>query len=765
MRVFFKVNRAVFPVWVALLLLSCSGPAGDRPNVVLITLDTTRSDFLSCYGSELVQTPHIDSVAHHGVLFTRAHTTVPLTLPAHSSIMTGLYPPGHGVRNNGSYRLSDSIPSMAGVATAEGYSTCAVIGAFVLHSQFGIGNGFQIYDDNISGEGESQPGFEYLERTADVVTDAAISHVREMGSSPYLLWVHYFDPHSPYQPPEPYAGRYPTDPYGGEIAYVDACIGRLLGELNKLSGGKRSTITIIVGDHGEDLGDHGEMTHGAFLYESTTHVPFIISCPEKIPRGYRCEAPVSIVDVFPTVLDLLGIDTGKLTIQGKSLTGIIGAGKPDQRPLYLETRFPFESMGWSPLEGVMLGDWKYIRAPTEELYNVRDDPEERTNLFPGESEISGQLAAVLDSIESDLSNGAQSSRVEVDRETRDKLERLGYITADEGIVPDLKDPKEMISHEAVKGKGSYYFRRGEFERAVRAFTESLELDPTNVTLMNYRGLALYSLGKTGEAIEQWRKGAELRPGNLDIHLNLGMAYLVTGQLDSALESYEQVLEINPFYVKALIGKGKVLKLQSDSDDALSNFEKAVRIDPMSHEARYWLGITLKDRGKLDAALEELDHALSLKSGMIRARRIKAQILIELGKFGEAVAILDELTLQQPARSDLLLELGQALELDERPDESLAAYRKAAAIDSNSFMAHNNIGSLLDRLGKTAEAERELRTALELNDQFPHAYYNLGNLLLREGRKEEARRAFTKFLELWSQDDETKARVLETLESM
>jgi arylsulfatase A-like enzyme/Flp pilus assembly protein TadD len=758
------VMKATILTAVLCLLLSCGGYKEDKPNIILITLDTTRWDYLSCYGSDQVSTPGIDSVASSGVLFAHAETTVPVTLPAHASIMTGLYPLGHGVRNNGRYRLSDTLPSLATILSSNGYMTGAVLGSFVLHSQFGLNTGFQVYDDNMTAEAAAKPGFDDVERIADDVTDAAISFVEGAESNPYFLWVHYFDPHNPYQPPEPFAGKYADNLYAGEIAYMDSCIDRLLGELGRKSENK-TILTIIVGDHGEDLGDHGEMSHGAFLYESTMRVPLIMSYPKKLSGGQTFEEIVSVVDILPTVLDLLDIDSKGLDLHGESLFEITTKEVTHNRPIYIETMFPFESMGWSPLEGVVLRDWKYIRAPVEELYNITDNPAEDVNLIKSEEELAERMEAILDSLNQEHSTEYQSSSFGADKETIEKLEKLGYVTSSRKAMANLKDPKKMISPEGPKGKGIFYYHRGEFEKAVEAFSESLEDDPTNAALMNYRGLALFSMGRTKEAIRQWEKTVELRPGDLDVHLNIGMAYLTLVEADSALESYEQVLAINPFYLKALTGKGKALKLRGELDEAMEIFQRAIEVDPESSEARFLAGITHKDKGNLGIALEELDRALSLRPGMIRALRAKAMVLIDLGRPSDAAVTLKELVRQDPSRSDYLLELGHALELEGNLEESLASYRKAAEVDSGSFMAYNNIGALLDKMGEVEEAERALRKALALKADFPHAYYNLGILLKKLERKNEARLAFNKFLSLWKLDDDAKKQAQRALEEL
>ncbi|MFQ6103974.1 MAG: sulfatase-like hydrolase/transferase [Candidatus Glassbacteria bacterium] len=757
----FKVAAGTICLISWLTLFSCGRDVADGgPNVCLITLDTTRRDYLSCYDRSHAQTPNIDMVARQGILFSHAMTTVPVTLPAHASIMTGLYPPGHGVRNNGRYRLGDDVPTMAGLLSEAGYRTHAVIGAFPLDSQFGLDAGFEVYDDNMGGEFKEKPSFAFVRRSGDAVTDAAISFIESEGSSPFFLWVHYFDPHSPYDPPSPYDKRYRDDPYAGEIAFMDACLGRLLDKID-LS----STLTIIVGDHGEDLGDHGEMSHGSFLYESTVHVPLIISFPERLPEGLIIDEVVSVVDIFPTVFDILGMETAGIKIHGESLLPAIEGGSSSDRVIYIETRLPLEEMGWSPLEGVIRGEWKYIKAPREELYNVIEDPAEGSNLLENESGVAIQMRTILDSLKQEYETAGEAARFQADKETIEKLALLGYITHPVGAGEELRDPKDMLPVLSRQERGLRFFDRGRYEEAQRAFGEALKIDPTNITLINFRAFSLYYLGRLGEAMELWKLARELSPDNLETNLNLGMTYLDMGEADSALAAYEEVLARNPYYVRAIVGKGKAYRIAGDLDRAVEVLEEAIEVDPENPTARYWMGVCRKERGDLDGALREFEQAALLDDGLQQALREKAMVLIRLGRTGDAVEILRGLTSKAPSSSDLLLDLGYALENDGRTDEALETYVKATAIDTTSHIAYNNLGALLDKMGKVEEAERALKKALELKADFPEAYYNMGLLMKKLGRGEEAAAAFSKFLSLWNRNDDARERAREFLKEL
>jgi len=743
--------------------LSCGHSPGGRPDVVLITLDTTRWDHLSCYGQSSAHTPNLDSIAGGGILFTRALTTVPVTLPAHASILTGLYPPGHGVHNNGMYRLGEDIPTMASVLSGAGYRTGAVIGAFVLDSQFGLDTGFDVYDDHLSDTGEGKLFFAYLERDADAVTDAAISFIENSGSSPLFLWVHYFDPHYPYDPPSPYDVKTPGSPYAGEVMYVDDCVGRLVGSFEDLRGA-RPAVTVIVGDHGEDLGDHGEMSHGVFVYESTMRVPLIISSPDLLPAGKKCEEVVSVVDVFPTLLDLLGVEREDLNFHGVSLLEAVKGIERPARSLYLETRTPYENMGWSPLEGVISGDWKYIDAPAEELYNTSADPGEKQNLAGTDEILTASMRETLDSLRAELSEAGASAGYEANSETLEKLASLGYITGFDRENGTLADPKDMLPVLADQQKGLRLYDAGDYIGAEAAFGEALENDPTNVTLINYRALCLYNVGKPDEALVLWKRALRISPGYLDIYINIGSAHLEAGEPDSALTVYDAVLSVNPRQVKAKIGKGKAYRQRGEPGPAGEALISALDGNPDNNEARFWLGVVLKESGNHRSALKEFDIALALNPGMQDAKREKALTLVEMGREEDAVDILEELIGLSPSEPDLHLDLGFALEKKGDLNGALENYREAAELDPASHMAYNNIGTMLDTKGWTSEAEEAFRRAISIEPDFSEAYYNLGFLLLKLDRTEEAHKVLNTFLSLWKREDAARERVKKTLEN-
>src|SRR5580704_4746449 len=386
-----KLNSPMVPIFrrsiIILLTLAAlpapaQTPAKPPLNVVLITIDTLRADHLGCYGYKQIKTPNIDGLAADGVRFDRAFAVVPVTLPSHSSMLTGTYPMLSGMHDFSGNKLSPVQPTLASVLKQAGYQTGAVVGAAVLDSRFGLNQGFDFYYDHFEFSRLDEANLDLMERPGNVVADVALDWLAKNSSKKFFLWMHLYDPHFPYHPPEPYSHEYATQPYDGEIAFADEQVGRLLRYL-KEKGLYQNTIIVLCGDHGESLGEHGEKTHGFFIYNATMHVPLIIRLPEN---GVRTVAdPVSLVDLMPTVLGAVGLEIPP-QVQGRSLLGALGIGKNNDvaardRVLYGETYLPRIHFNWSELRGSENTKYHFIDAPRPELYDLKQDPGELKNLF------------------------------------------------------------------------------------------------------------------------------------------------------------------------------------------------------------------------------------------------------------------------------------------------------------------------------------------------------------------------------------------------
>ena len=353
-----------------------TAPAKDAPNLLLLTLDTTRADRLGCYGYAAAQTPALDAIAARGVRVEQAYCAVPLTLPSHVSLLTGTYPPANGIRVNGGGMLSAELPTLAEEFQIRGYRTGAFVAAWVLSATFGLDRGFDHYDDDVGGhDGSTEIG---SERPADAVCDAALDWLDRQPDVPFFAWVHFFDPHTPYAPPPGYR-QASADPYDGEITFMDAQLGRLTAWLDERQL-REKTLIVVAGDHGESFDEHGETEHGMLIYDTTLHVPLIFSFPARLPAGTVLSTGGRLTDVFPTVADLLGWKAPPGT-DGISLTPALRAGEGRFPTTYAESRYPRQSFGWAALRSLITAEWKYIDAPQPELYDRDGDAQELTNLI------------------------------------------------------------------------------------------------------------------------------------------------------------------------------------------------------------------------------------------------------------------------------------------------------------------------------------------------------------------------------------------------
>jgi choline-sulfatase len=340
-------------------------------------MDTVRPDHLGCYGYSGIDTPNVDSVARRGALFEAAVTHTPLTAPSHASMFTGLYPMQHKVRDTGGFVLDASHPTLATILQQQGWDTAAFIGSSVLKRGFGFGQGFDVYDDEMPKASSRKLAGEYAERRAGKVVDRAVRWLESRSGKPFLLWVHLFDPHSPYDPPAPYREKYRGRPYDGEIAYADSELGRLFSAVDKVSPSEQ-TLIAVLSDHGESLSDHGEYNHGVFLYDSTLRIAFLLAGP-GVPAGVRVKQQARAIDLLPTVLSLMNLKPPS-GLPGASLTPAFSGKDVGAEYSYAETLYPKINMGWSELRGIRTSQWKYVRAPRPELYNLVKDPGEKKNI-------------------------------------------------------------------------------------------------------------------------------------------------------------------------------------------------------------------------------------------------------------------------------------------------------------------------------------------------------------------------------------------------
>lgn len=635
-------------------LLRGEGPR-SRPNLLLITLDTTRADHLGAYGYGRARTPALDSLAERGTVFTRFFTSVPLTLPSHATILTGLLPPEHGLRVNAAGRLSGEIPTLAEFFLGRGYRTGAFVAAFVLDRKFGLDRGFQTYDDyDVPQAGEIyDESAMYRYRRGDRVADAALAWLEQDDGRPFFCWVHFFDPHRPYYFPAP-PGEGAEGAYDREIAFMDSQVGRLLGFLRE-RGIEEETVVIAVGDHGEGLGDHGEDEHGLLLYNPVMRVPMIFAGSGGREGLGEIPTLLSTADILPTILDLLGGEPPG-EISGRSFAPALRGEEMEDGEAYLETEFPLTEYGWSPLAGLISGEWKYIRAPRKELYNLDEDPGETVNRIdhrPGSAE---QLERRLAEIEAAM-NRRETASAELGEKERAILESLGYLggagrAAREGA--ELRNPADSVGLRTEFIAAVELIHRGRTEEAERRLQRLAEASPESyifrfrLARLHYDGERLeeaesafrelardfpgefrthYNLGKTlnrrgrfREAIAELELALEIDPGQTAGWNNLGIALLRTGRPAEAIEAFRRSIELDDRQVDPHNNLGNVLLARGELKEAAAEFARAVEIDPGFFEGRYNLGLALLQLGRNREAAREFEAAIRLRPDFLPARQ-------------------------------------------------------------------------------------------------------------------------------------------------
>lgn len=557
-------------------------------NVVLVTLDTVRSDHLGSYGYELAETPNLDALLQHGVQFEDAVTPVPITLPSHASMMTGLFPPRHGVRDNGVFRLGGEHRTLAERLKEHGYETAAFIGCFVLDRRFGLGRGFEVYDFEVEQKGFFPSNFDFNQRSAAAVTDAALRWLRERAqpraAAPFFLWVHYFDAHVPYQSPLAQEPRFADRPYDAEIAFIDRELGRLLAQLDQQDLRKR-TLVVVVSDHGEGLREHDESTHGLFVYESTLKVAFILSSPGLFRHEFRVgHRTVSLVDLRPTLEDLLGLPPDP-DVDGESL---IRKSADADRPLYIETKMPFYAARCSPLYGIRRRHEKYIEAPVPEYYDLAADPHETSNLHESRAERRDLLARDLAEMRKRWPDeGSKVAAREMTGEEAERLRSLGYVQSGGAAETDsLPDVKAMVSasakltsalrlqrenrledalrtaREAVAECRGYldaaalvaelYQRLGRVDESIAVLKEQLEINPTAGAALQL-AQAYLTAGRNEEMEDALKTAAQLEPDNGFVHMLRGDRFSAEGRLPEAIREYEEALRVDRYRAGMVVG--------------------------------------------------------------------------------------------------------------------------------------------------------------------------------------------------------------------
>ena len=647
--------------------------------VILISVDTLRADHMSCDGYRRIRTPSIDALTRGGTLFTEVSSQVPLTLPSHVSLFTSTYPFTNGIEENGE-RLAPGALTLAAILKSHGYQTAAFVGGFVLDRRFGLDQGFAFYDSPFSLHGHAGQDSGDIKRSGAKVIESATQWLAVHGTKPFFLFLHLYDLHTPYLLPVSFRPRYPSSRYDSELQYVDEILGGFFQNLQR-SGLYQKSLIIFTADHGEGLGDHGEMTHGYFLYQSTLRVPLIFHWPEgPAVEHSQVETPGALLDVAPTILQFLGFAIPS-QFEGKSLLREAeGKASGAGGPVHAESRYAHDHFGFGALRSVRAGRYKYIDAPKPELYNLQQDPNEMHNLYSGDRSLAVALRQRLLTREAQFRPAKPPGAGSVPADVVARLSSLGYMALAHPVDTGHgggRDPKDGLAEYKEYGKAIDLANAGHFAESSQLLEHLLATDPALLDVRNRLGLNLQEQQRHVEAAAEFKQILKADPLNALAHFNLAVSEFALHQLDEAVRELKAALAIEPYYTRAGDLLGTIWLERNDAAQARSQFQNVLKTDPADFTALYDLGVL---------------------NGME-------------GHWSNAVTRL----------------------------------REAVRSDPRSAEAHNALGSAYLRMGDLKRAEMELTEAARLNPHFAWAHFNLGLAFQQEDHIHRAAREFRQAL--------------------
>ena len=670
---------------------------GAKPNIILITIDTVRADHVGCYGAKNVETPTLDSLAHDGIVFERAISQVPLTWPSHTVILTGTYPFQNGVQDFTGTPLEPRFRSVAQAFKDHGYRTGAVVSSFVLDRSWGLARGFDFYDDAFSPEQFKNRDLGLVERPAGESVTRALTWLQKSPRRPFFFWLHLYDPHSPYEPPEPYRSRFRDRPYDGEIAYADHEVGRLIAWLKRSQLYDHSLI-VMLSDHGESLGEHGEHEHGFFIYNSTVRIPFIVKPPAQSGvRPRRVSTPVETTAVPPLLLRMAEVNDDAMEKQLSSADSAKEAQLPAAKwideelsrdaPAYSETFYPFSSFGWNPLHAVETSRYHFIDAPTPELYDLASDPGETTNIAAQQTATVAVLKSKVQELLRRNPFQAASDGASISPDAVEKLRALGYVAYRSPVPPEalkngLPDPKEKVAEFNTILEAQDAFRANDLARGRQLLQGVRERDPQMYIVPFLLGEAALRDEKWEEASAELQKCLELNPHFDQAMLGLARAYYHIGKFQEAKQWARSALKYNPQNYGVWYELGHI-EAREDKNAAIADYEKAVSIQGNFAPLLRDLGVLYFQQRNYSDAAKKLSKAAEL--GIEEAR---------LYNF-----------------------LGISYDRMGRLTMAIESYHHALKLDGNLAEAHLNLGFTYGRRGRKALARREYQRACELNQKF------------------------------------------------
>jgi arylsulfatase A-like enzyme/Tfp pilus assembly protein PilF len=693
-----------------------------------VTIDTLRADRVGCYGATKASTPNLDALASRGTRFETAIAHAPLTAPSHASILTGLLPLRHGVRDNGSFSLPPAVPTLAENFRARGYRTAAFVSGFPLDHRFGLARGFETYDDHLP-HGNDRRRAPYVERGADATTTAALAWLQASTGS-WFAWVHYFDPHSPYEPPEPFASRFADRPYDGEVAFVDQQLGRLLAAAE--ADASRPTLVLITADHGEGLGDHGEDTHGVFLYDSTLRVPLIVAGP-RVANGLVLRVVAQGVDLAPTLRDLAALPAAPA--DGRSLRPALEGRVMSDAAAYSESLFAQLNLGWAPLHAWRTAQWKYVDAPEPELFDLASDAAEARNVAGVRRDMAEALRRPLAAL---IATKAPDAALQRTGDAAERLRALGYLGGAAPARPSGRDPKSGLALLMRLERGLAEARSNP-DIAIAALGEVLREEPHMPLALRYRAVALQSAGRYDAAVADLRALEKEAPLPMEDLVLLAETLRLAGRAPEALEACDQAVRLAPSTPEPQLFRGRVLRALGRPSDAASAFESVLHLEPGQPEALRGLGELALERGDAGAAAATYEKLLARDATDAGAKVKLGVAYVRSGRVAEALALFEWVVAREPRNAEALLDLAGALAKSGRAREAIPHFERAIEAGGPTTVALNGLGLASLESGDTGGGQDALRRSLRLDPKQPKIAEILRDLAEEQALTPEPRR--------------------------